>query len=209
MKPQNRSWVKAACFSGIPLFLFLLASGSAPAFADVEKGRQAVEDGDYQTALAEFQKDAAEGNADAQFCLAHLYDDDEGLSPDYQEAFRWYLKAAEQGYAKAQFSLGLMYNEGKGVSRNYTEAIVWYRQAAAHGDTRAKNRLGMLHANGMGVPRDFVAADMWWILAAAQGDLAADKNRITVEQQMSAAEIGEAQKLANEWRSVFEIKTGI
>ena len=56
-----------------------------------------------------------------------------------------------------------------------------------------------MYAAGRGVPEDIVLAYMWWNLAAAQGDEVAQENKDIIEQQMTRAQIAEAQRLSREW----------
>jgi len=57
-----------------------------------------------------------------------------------------------------------------------------------------------MYASGHGVPQDDVTAHLWFSLSAAQGDEDAATNRDLIEQRMTSAQIGEAQKLAREWK---------
>jgi TPR repeat protein len=66
----------------------------------------------YEDAYVCYMQAAQKGNADAQFGLGVMYDDN-GYKKDYQEAFNWYKKAAAQGHAQALFALGVMYKERK------------------------------------------------------------------------------------------------
>jgi TPR repeat protein len=52
------------------------------------------------------------GDADAQFALALLYDNADGVPRDPVAAANWYRFAAEQSHALAQLHLGLMLNAG-------------------------------------------------------------------------------------------------
>jgi TPR repeat protein len=122
-----------------------------------------------------------------------------GPTPDYAEAVRWYRLAAEQGDVNAQYNLGAMYGNGDGVPEDYAEAVRWYRLAAEQGDVNAQYNLGYMYGNGDGVPEDIVLAYMWWNLAAAQGDEVAQENKDIIEQQMTRAQIAEAQRLSREW----------
>jgi TPR repeat protein len=113
---------------------------------------------------------------------------------------KWYRKAADQGDADAQFNLGAGYDNGQGVPQDYAEALKWYRLAADQGVASAQYNLAVMYANGQGVPQDYVRAYMWFNLAAAQGLQGAEEDRDQVAQQMTAAQIAEAQKLAREWK---------
>jgi uncharacterized protein len=50
------------------------------------------------------------------------------------------------------------------------------------------------------VLQDDVAAHLWFSLSAVQGDEDAAQNRDIIAQRMTSAQIGEAEKLAREWR---------
>ena len=76
---------------------------------------------------------AIEGDADAQFELAGLYAEGDGVKQDLTEAVKWYHKAAEQGHDGAQFKLGLSYQNGKGVPKSDTDAYIWLNISAENG----------------------------------------------------------------------------
>jgi uncharacterized protein len=79
-------------------------------------------------------------------------------------------------------------------------AANWYRKAAEQGDARAQNNLGIMYNKGDGVPQDRVTAYMWLNLAATSGFDEALRNRDIIAKRMTPAQIGEAQKLAREWK---------
>ena len=99
------------------------------------------------------------------------------------------MAMAENGNAAAQVNLGVMYANGQGVPEDDAEAVRWYR--------------GISYGNGEGVPQDFVQAHKWFNLAASRGSgenrESAVRNRDLIAQQMTAAQIAEAQRLAREW----------
>ena len=90
------------------------------------------------------QQAAEQGNARAQYKLAHKYENGDGLPQNYAEAFKWYKKAAEQGNTDAQLCLAYMYCNGKGTAKNYIEGYVWLSIASAQGDKEAKYQLSIL-----------------------------------------------------------------
>jgi uncharacterized protein len=59
--------------------------------------------------------------------------------------------------------------------------------------------LGMMYSAGCGVPVDMVAAHMWFNIAAMRGRKDAGLRRREVAEQMSDAEIGNAQRAARNW----------
>jgi hypothetical protein len=120
---------------------------------------------------------------------------------NFQEAIRWFRRAAAQGDPDAQNSLGQMYEIGEGVKQNYTLAAKWYRIPAEHvpdlgGAGQGRNNLGLLYLDGLGVPKDYVQAYMWFRLAHV------DRNISSAKEQMSSAEIFEAERMAMEWKSL-------
>jgi uncharacterized protein len=179
----------------------------------------AADRGDYATATWLLRPLAEHGDPVAQFDLGFLYDTGRGLQRDYSEAMKWYRLAADQGHAVAQCQLGTMYADGRGVPRDHAEAAKWYRRAAQQGYAWAQFYLGVAFANGQGVPKILTLADMWFNLAASSGyepptglvhvmndnerrALAklATGARSGLEAQMEPDQIGEAQKLATEWK---------
>jgi uncharacterized protein len=59
--------------------------------------------------------------------------------------------------------------------------------------------LGMMYSIGRSVPIDYVTAHKWFNLAAMQGNPDAARLRREIAEQMSEAEIAEAQRAARAW----------
>jgi len=154
---------------------------------------------DYSKAAKWYRKAADQGNAKGETYLGLLYEFGDGVRQDYAEAIRWFRKAAEQGNAEGEAELGLSYDEGKAVPQDYAEAAKWYRKAADQGNANAQEGLGDMYALGQGVPMDYVQASMWLTLAVTGGDWEAAQLRGLLEHSMTAEQIAEAQRLANEW----------
>jgi TPR repeat protein len=160
---------------------------------------------------------AQQGDAKAQFALAFMIGNGEGVKVDLALSAKWLRKAAEQGYARAQSALGYRYLEGSGVPQDYAEATNWYRKSAEQGDAFGQSQLGFMYDLGHGVPQDYVLAHMWFNLAAAHGradfadygnmaDLMYDQTKMAadmrdeVAKKMTHEQIVEAQRLAREWK---------
>ena len=96
-----------------------------------------------------------------------------------------------------------MYFAGRGVAQEAVEAMRWYRRAAEQGSVAAQARLADMFAEGRGIPRDQVQAHTWFNLAAARAsgeDRARYENaRDLIAEQMTSAQIVEAQRRAREW----------
>ncbi len=168
---------------------------------DRDEAVAAYNQGDYETALHEFRTLAEEGDADAQRNLGTMYHEGQGVPQDYTKAVRWFRKAAEQGNPPAQFNLSIMYINGEGMPRDNVEAVKWYRKAAEQGFAKAQSNLGVMYANGQGVPQDYVQAHMWFNLAGAQVHESGHNYLESVAKQMTPVQIGEARRLAREWKS--------
>jgi TPR repeat protein len=67
------------------------------------------------------------------------------------------------------------------------------------GGADALFELGMLYATGRDVDADFVAAHKWFNLSAARGNISAREYRRELAQDMTSAQIAEAQRQAREW----------
>lgn len=181
---------------------------AAPAWADFEGGKEALESGDYATALKEWRPLAEQGDADAQYNLGLMYHRGKGVPQDYAKAVKWYRTAAEQGHAFAQFSLGGTYHTGKGVSKDVAEAMKWYRKAADQGLEQGQIVLGMMYSYGSGVPKDHVRAHMWFHILASRLPGAERrgyaKARDDLAARMTPEQVAEAERLAREWVEQYE-----
>ena len=67
----------------------------------VDDAKSSYENGDYRQALKILTPLAEKGIATAQYDIAGMYENGEGVTQNYQEALKWYRLAAEQGNTKA------------------------------------------------------------------------------------------------------------
>jgi len=140
-----------------------LAASAAPARAGVKDGVDAWSRGDYSRAVAEWQKPAAAGDADAEFNLAQAYKLGKGVSADLKRAEALYRQAADQGHLQAADMLGLVLFQ----SGRWAEALAWLTASAERGEPRAQYVLGVAHFNGDLVAKDVVRAYALMTRAAA------------------------------------------
>jgi TPR repeat protein len=168
---------------------------------------------DYAQALIWFQKSADQGNKYGESMLGLIWEAGDGLRKDYPRAAEWFRKAAEQGDAISAVNLGDMYRDGKGLPRNFVQAVALYRKAAERTDADAQFRLAEMYEAGRGVLQDYEQAYMWLCLAAAPQNSEPEnapmnqfdaeiygKARDELAAKMTPAQIGEAQRLAREWK---------
>ena len=159
------------------LALLLPCIVNVTAHAAFNEGRDALENGDYATALIELQPLADQGHSAAQVLLGEMYLTGRGTPQDDQRALQWFRKAAAQGEAIAENNVGVMYQGGRGgLPQDDGQAVAWYRKAADQGFAPAQNNLGNMFLNGTGVSKDDRQAAGWFRKAAEQGHAPAQHN---------------------------------
>jgi TPR repeat protein len=90
------------------------------------------------------KKQAAKGEAEAQFRLGVCYDKGEGITRNNKQAVLLYEKAASQNHAYAQNNFGVCYEQGLGLEKNFEKAKMYYQEATLNGHISAKNNLEKL-----------------------------------------------------------------
>ena len=131
---------------------------------------------DYAEARYYYTQAAAFNDARAQYQLAQIFAEAQGIAADQRVASKWYQLAAEQGHAQAQFNLAYRYTKGLGLSTDNQRALYWYQQAAQQGVVLAQYNLAYHYAQGTLGVRDFNKAAYWYQHAAEQGDADAQNN---------------------------------
>ena len=156
--------------------LLCVAAWSASA-ADLERGMDAYEHGDYATALAEFRPLAAQGDARAQAKYARMMALGQGMPVDLTQSLAWYKKSAAQGDAEGQYGLAYSYAHGEGVAADIDRAVALLQKADAQGYHRATRFLGEIRAGAFGERhQDLPQARALFERAADAGDEAAKLN---------------------------------
>jgi len=174
----------------------LLASGLAVS-ADINKGLEAYNSGDYKAAITEWIPLAEQGIAVAQYNVGIMYDTGKGVPENDKTAVKWYSLAAALGNDLAQFNLGLMYDRGEGVEENDKTAVKWYVKAAKQESAKAQNQLGLMYSQGKGVSRDSTQAYMWYNLASYNGHETSSESKRTLASSMTPANISKAQDMSS------------
>ncbi len=122
--------------------LFALVVASAVWAEDFQKGLDAYNSADYETALAVWQPLAESGDAGSQYGLGMMYGNGFGVMMDDALAIKWYELASGQGHGGALCNLAVMYQNGWGMSPNEEEAVRLYALAAEQGVAEAMTALG-------------------------------------------------------------------
>jgi TPR repeat protein len=136
----------------------------------------------------EFYTEVAEqGNRDAQYRLAYLYENDTKIKFNYRLALKWYRTSAKNGNTSSQNALGYFYEKGFATELDHEGVIYWYTRAANASNSDAQLALGKLYRKGEGVDADISEAIKWYNLAATQGNGAAQNclNQLYQNQKTS------------------------
>ncbi|UOP06604.2 tetratricopeptide repeat protein [Alysiella crassa] len=127
-------------------------------------GLIAYQQGDYETAFAEWHKLALNDNPQACHNIAMLYEMGQGVEQDLELAKHWCEQAIKLGLVEAQHHLGYLLLESDPIA-----ALECWQKAAEAGLAQAQYDLGGQYAAGDIIPQDNDTAADWYEEAAMQG----------------------------------------
>ena len=116
-----------------------------------------------------FQTAARAGVPEAQYALATLYKEGNGVAKDDKRAMQLMQQAATAGNLDAMVEFGIAQFNGTDTAKNETAAVKMLTTAARRGSPIAQNRLARILSAGRGVPANPVEAMKWHIVAKADG----------------------------------------
>lgn len=116
---------------------------------------------DKQKSRQWYKKAADMGLAQAQFQLAHFYEEGWGGSKEPDKAKKIYEKLAKNGDIEAQKTLADQYFTGDTIPQDYPRAFYWSQKLAEKENVDAFYNLGMMYYNGLGVKKDYKKALFW------------------------------------------------
>jgi TPR repeat protein len=166
---------------------------------DSQKGFDAYNGADYETALTLWQPLAEAGDADSQFGLGQMYGNGFGVPMDDALAIKWYGLAVEQDHAMAQNNLAIMHQNGWGVTQSDEEAAKLFTRAAEQGNVQAMMALGRYYEMDYCEDYDPVAAFKWYGIAQMLGDIDAGARRDMLADNMTAEQVAQANGLVEVW----------
>jgi TPR repeat protein len=188
--------------SRAPLAALALLLIAAPAWSgDFQKGLDAYNSADYETALSEWTPLAEAGDVGGQYGLGLMYGNGFGVDMDDALAVKWYGLAAEQGHALAQNNLAVMHQNGWGVPQNDQEAVRLYALAAEQGVVEAMVALGRYYAMDFCEDYNPVEAYKWYSVAAKFDAPDANAKRDYVAEKMTLEQVTEGENLVELWSS--------
>ena len=120
------------------ILVAVLFLGCATAHAEIETGRDLMDQQRYVEAMRELLPAARSGNADAEELIGVMYAMGLGVERDDVRAFEWYLRASLKGHPGAQSGVGWYYEIGRGMpAPDLVRAYMWYVLSAIGGDPDA------------------------------------------------------------------------
>ena len=164
--------------------------------SDLERGLEAYESGDYETALTILKPLAEQGNAEAQYNLVILYYEGIGVTQDAEKAIKWVRRAADQDHPVALMAMSFFSLHNTNQAQGRQEMVQWLRRAAEQGLAEAQFGYGVLYHLGQVVPQDNPKAYQWIYLAQINGYNETEELRDILENLMTAADISKAKNMA-------------
>jgi TPR repeat protein len=157
--------------NAIVLFFFCLSSITwAGEAEELDKAYGYATTGNYDDAIAIWEKLAKSGEPNSLYNLSIVYERGVFVDKDVEKSFDLCQQAAIKGQIPAQAHMGTKYLLGIGVEKNLDKAIEWYQQAAEKGDMAALASLGNIYVSEEG-GNDYVKAHDYWSTAASLGDV--------------------------------------
>ena len=126
----------ATCLSAYP------AAANNQYYSELNRASADITRGNYHRALSTVKPLAKQGVARAQFLLANMYHEGQGVPLSHEVCIHWYTEAANQAHTHAQYKLGMHYEKGLGTDQDSEEAKEWIRLAAEDGHVEAQDYMG-------------------------------------------------------------------
>ncbi|MEC9412521.1 MAG: SPOR domain-containing protein [Pseudomonadota bacterium] len=198
--------------------LFYLALFTVDVFADdIQDGIAAYKQGDFQTAYQAWHQAAENNVAEAQWMLAILLLNGQGVKQDKVAAYSWLTLASEKQHKQAMIdrmairdrlsaeelmsadTLSKAFRDKQmaktAINHQKEKAFHWFEKAAKQGDPQAQYQLGEMLLNGEGVKQDKVAAYSWFSLASEQNQPQAIVKQAQLKTELSRSQIEKANAL--------------
>ena len=145
-----------------------------PIFAEenlYDRGKELIEQKEYQKARKAFELAAKAGNLDALTALGVMHIGGIGVEQNNEVGYDYIKKAADKSDPKAQYTLGALYYLGAGVEKDYQKAFKWLNLASEQNYIDAKYNLGVMYEFGEGVNQSYEKAYEYYLFAARRDNL--------------------------------------
>jgi hypothetical protein len=152
-----------------------------------------------QSPLSVLERQAEDGNIEAQAKLGSKYLFGDGVPKDLALAFKWSYRAAIAGNSLAARNVAKAYLSGLGISQNKQAAFEWCWIAANRDDANAQGALAAFYRNGEAVGKDIALAYAWALIRENAGDKRILPLFNALEQNLIEDQKSEAIALATAW----------
>ena len=145
-----------------------------PIFAEenlYDRGKELVEQKEYQKAIKAFEFASKAGNLDALTALGVMYIGGIGVEQNNTKGYQYIREAADMSDPKAQYTLGALYYLGAGVKKDYKKAFNWLNLASEQNYIDAKYNLAVMYEFGEGVDQSYEKAYEYYLFAARRDNL--------------------------------------
>ncbi len=132
--------------------------------------------GQYERAKNSWIIDANNGDADAQYHLATLYETGTGVKKNINIAAKLYAEAAAREFPEAAIRLINLKNQGLTNTTSNNLALSYLIKAAKNGSAKAQYALGSTYERGYITIQNYPNAALWYEKAAKQGITEAQYN---------------------------------
>ncbi len=143
----------------------------------------------YYAGVFEFQKKLANnGNPQAQYKLASMYEKGHGVKKNTQQAKHWYKKSAANNYKMAGLRLTYLEVKQNGFKKNHRAWLNNVKQEAKKGNPEALFLAGELYEEGTAVKKDLYQAKRYYKKASSKGNVDSETRLFEVEEKIAAKE---------------------
>ena len=136
-----------------------------------DRGKELVEQKEYQKAIKAFEFASKAGNLDALSALGVMYIGGIGVEQNNTKGYQYIREAADMSDPKAQYTLGALYYLGAGVKKDYKKAFNWLNLASEQNYIDAKYNLAVMYEFGEGVDQSYEKAYEYYLFAARRDNL--------------------------------------
>jgi len=178
-------------------FITYLTLIVAMSFSTTSQASLAFAFADVSAGVFRFQvKLAEQGNPEAQYKVAEMYEMGKGVSKDLNKAQEWFEKSAKQGHKKATYKILYLEIRTNGLNDFTKSQLGNIRSEAAAGNADAQYFLGKMYAAGVGVPKSLTNALTWLNKATFNGIPEAEHEAIAVEEELARMRERESSRRA-------------
>ena len=185
----------------------VVVMGAPIVHADVPAARTAFKNGQYEDAFKLWLKAAENGDASAQFNVAIMLENGQGIKRDLFSAAAWYDLAARQKYPHAEDMLSRVQSE---IANYKQEELLKHLPKADAGEVISQLAVANLYARNAADADERSEALKWLYLAAEKTENKSilkriERQKVMLINKMEASEIEQAKEKVQTWHKLREV----